>query len=67
MNLLHLAPAIQEAILFLPRVTAGPDPIVERNVRPVAAQVRWDDQMALWRDLTAQARDGSGPIQDDAT
>jgi len=33
MDLLHLAPDIQEAILFLPRVTSGRDPVSEREVR----------------------------------
>ena len=33
MNLLHLAPDIQEAILFLPEVTEGRDPVTERGVR----------------------------------
>jgi len=37
MNLLHLAPDIQEEILFLPRTTRGRDVIVERMVRPIAA------------------------------
>lgn len=31
MNLLNLAPDIQEALLFLPRVAAGPDPVQERE------------------------------------
>jgi len=51
MNLLHLAPAIQEAILFLPRVTEGRDPIVERHVRAIVAEPDWDGQAELWHRL----------------
>ncbi len=36
-NLLHLAPDIQEAILFLPPVEHGRDPITEREIRPIVA------------------------------
>jgi hypothetical protein len=36
MNLLQLAPDIQEAILFLPRTVKGRDPIREKHVRPIA-------------------------------
>lgn len=49
MNLLHLAPDIQEAILFLPRVEQGRDPITERDLRPLAALVDWRKQRAEWR------------------
>lgn len=44
MNLLHLAPDIQEQILHLPPVTRGRDPITERDLRPVAAIVDWTHQ-----------------------
>ena len=53
MNLLHLAPVIQEEILFLPRVTSGHDPISERDLRPVAAEVDWGRQRAAWATLRA--------------
>ena len=49
MNLLHLAPAIQEAILFLPRTVKGRDPIRERHVRPIAAEPDWHKQRRLWK------------------
>jgi hypothetical protein len=49
MNLLNLAPDIQETILFLPRVEKGPDPITERQLRPVAAEVEWGKQRRMWR------------------
>jgi len=37
MNLLHLAPDIQEEILYLPRSRGGRDAITERQLRPVVA------------------------------
>jgi hypothetical protein len=48
LNLLHLAPDIQEALLFLPRVTEGKDPITERDLRSVAAGTAWADQRESW-------------------
>ena len=36
MNLLNLAPDIQEALLFFPRVESGRDPVGERELRPIA-------------------------------
>jgi hypothetical protein len=51
MNLLNLAPDIQEEILFLPAVTTGRDPVAERNLRRVTAIVRWDRQRKAWRGM----------------
>ena len=48
MNLLNLAPAIQEEILFMPLVEQGRDPIGEREVRPIAAEADWRKQVKLW-------------------
>lgn len=53
MNLLHLAPDIQEAVLALPRVEAGRDPITERDLRPIAAIVDWRKQRRAWREVSA--------------
>ncbi|HEX6972485.1 MAG TPA: hypothetical protein VF234_09720 [Limnochordia bacterium] len=53
MNLLYLAPDIQEAILHLPRVRSGKDPITERDVRPLCAEPSWARQRAMWRRLHA--------------
>lgn len=52
-NLLNLAPDIQEAILFLPRVAKGDDPITERHLRPIVARPDWREQRRLWRDVLA--------------
>ena len=54
MNLLHLAPDIQEDLLFLPLTTAGRDPISERLVRPIAAQPDWRLQREMWKNLKSQ-------------
>ena len=51
MNLLHLAPAIQEEILFLPRVTEGRDPIAERNLRLIVTEPDWQKQWAGWQQI----------------
>lgn len=51
MNLLCLAPDIQEAILFLPPVNSGRDPIKELMLRPIAATPDWRKQRKLWRTL----------------
>jgi hypothetical protein len=52
MNLLNLAPDIQEQILFLPPTVNGRDPVKEWMVRPVAAATRWADQRRKWRALS---------------
>lgn len=51
MNLLHLAPDIQEAILHLPLVIEGRDPITERDLRPIVQVVNWQAQRRMWRAL----------------
>lgn len=42
MNLLNLAPDIQEAILFRPARIEGRERIAERNLRPLARIVSWE-------------------------
>ncbi len=54
MNLLHLAPDIQEALLFLPLTVKGRDPIREKHVRPIAAEPDWRVQRAMWGDRVAE-------------
>jgi hypothetical protein len=49
MNLLMLAPDLQEALLFLPEVEAGRDPVKEWQVRPIAAEPVWPNQRRMWR------------------
>jgi hypothetical protein len=54
MNLLMLAPDIQEALLFLPTVEEGRDPVKEWQVRPIAAEPVWARQRGKWRRLLAE-------------
>jgi hypothetical protein len=44
MNLLYLAPDVQEALLFLPRTLRGRDPILLRDLQPIAAVLDWHTQ-----------------------
>jgi len=53
MNLLNLAPDIQEALLFLPPIEAGRDMVKEWQVRPIAAEPTWSQQRRRWRLLRA--------------
>jgi hypothetical protein len=48
MNLLCLAPDLQEALLFLPRIERGRDPIILRDLQPIAAVLDWRAQRRLW-------------------
>lgn len=56
MNLLNLAPDIQEDILFLPLTEHGTDPIREIMVRPIAATPDWRKQRLAWRSSSIQLR-----------
>jgi DNA invertase Pin-like site-specific DNA recombinase len=51
MNLMSLAPDIQEAILFLPATERGRESITERDLRPVAAMADWRNQRRMWAKL----------------
>jgi hypothetical protein len=51
MNLLHLAPDIQEALLFLPPTRRGRDPIILADLMPIAAALDWRKQRRRWRHL----------------
>lgn len=59
MALLNLAPDIQEAILFLPPVVAGRDPIGEHDLRPIAAAASWEDQREIWCHIILPMLDGA--------
>ena len=48
MNLLMLAPDVQEAILFLPRVESGYDPIHIRQLQQIALVPDWRKQRGMW-------------------
>ena len=51
MNLLCLAPDIQEKILFLPPVECGRDPIKEWQLRPISLVPDWRKQRRMWNEL----------------
>jgi hypothetical protein len=51
LNLLYLAPDIQEALLFLPPTLHGRDAIILADLMPLAAAFDWRKQRRLWRKL----------------
>ena len=55
-NLLNLAPDIQEAILVLPRTEAAWGSISERRVRCVAAEPDWQKQRRAWQRVSRTTR-----------
>lgn len=48
MNLLSLAPDIQEAVLLMPPLADGRGNVTERELRPVVASADWREQRAMW-------------------
>jgi transposase-like protein len=62
LNLLQLAPDIQEQLLFLTRKGRGRDPIHLARLQPIAATLDWVKQRRLWRELYADAGSPSGEI-----
>jgi hypothetical protein len=48
MSLLHLAPDIQEAVLFLPGVKQGRDRCQLRHLLPLTRLLDWTMQRAAW-------------------
>ena len=60
MSLLNLAPAIQEEILFLPRVERGRDPVILHDLLPIAATADWKRQRRLWECFWRGGRRGAG-------
>ena len=49
MNLLLLAPEIQEGVLELPEVCTKSEPVTERRLRPIVAEPDWKKQISKWR------------------
>jgi len=54
MNLLHLAPDIQEEILCLPHTDGSRAPIQEHMLRPIASIPDWRKQQRMWNLLSEQ-------------
>jgi hypothetical protein len=48
MKLLHLAPDIQERLLFLPPIEG----LNERNLRHLVSTIDWDEQRRMFREVT---------------
>jgi len=55
LNLLLLAPDIQAEILGL-QTTAGREPVVEGNLRPLTATAAWSRQRAAWTRIRSGLR-----------
>lgn len=53
MNLLHLAPDIQEQILFLPQSERGRDHVHERMLRELTAIPIWAAQRRRWKQMAS--------------
>src|SRR5881398_143195 len=51
MNLLHLAPDIQEAILFLPRLHKGRGSIYLDQLQRLTSMLDWDVQRRRWNEM----------------
>src|SRR5204862_3566607 len=54
--LTNLAPAIQEALLFLPKTLQGPDLITENRLRRIASLVDWEAQIQLFHSHLARSQ-----------
>lgn len=55
MSLLNLATDIQQQLLFLGRVEHGRDPVVLRDLLPVAAVADWKAQRRAWAQLLTRS------------
>lgn len=53
LDLLLLAPDIQEELIFLERVD-GQEPLTERALRPVVSTPSWEEQRRQWSKLIGQ-------------
>ena len=49
-----LAPDIQEALLGLPRIHRGRDPVTERDMRPIIRIAGWCKQHKMWKSLSSK-------------
>jgi hypothetical protein len=56
MKLLHLAPDIQEQVLFLPLLQG----LNERNLRPITSRIDWDEQRRMFQKITGRLAQDPG-------
>jgi hypothetical protein len=61
MNLLLLAPDIQEQLLFAARPERGRDPIHLRQLQPLARIADWEEQRRRWHALQQAAHGKQAP------
>ena len=61
-NLLHLAPDIQESLLFYLGPARGRDPMHLARLQPIAAVIDWKKQRRMWRELTRNSSGTAGEI-----
>jgi hypothetical protein len=59
MNLLFLAPDVQEKLLFLPVIERGRDRLKLFDLLPIAGEWNWDKQRKLWQKLRTDKSLGS--------
>jgi hypothetical protein len=62
MNMLTLAPDIQEEIFFLPPVTEGRPAVTEQDLRQVLKTVVWSEQRERWVGLHKENRARLNPL-----
>ena len=55
MSLLHLAPDLQEKILFLPRVQSGRDRMHLHELQALTALLDWQEQRHRWNEMHGTA------------
>jgi hypothetical protein len=51
LNLLNLAPDIQEELLFLKKTPGGREPVTEFELRDLVAEVEWGAQRRAWEEM----------------
>ncbi|MBX9678917.1 MAG: hypothetical protein K2X38_09130 [Gemmataceae bacterium] len=51
MNLIHLAPSIQEELLFMSRPMRGNEPILLADLQAICGEPDWSLQKSRWRKL----------------
>lgn len=56
MNLLLIAPEIQGEIIHLPKVPESKDPIHEKLLRPVTAEVCFQEQCEMWTTINERVQ-----------
>ena len=54
MNLLCLAPDLQEALLFLPDIKQGRDMVTEKSLRVLTKTMCWSKQRDAWKRMSCQ-------------